>query len=41
MPQYAILIYGKQTPGGVAGIPPDVMEASTRVGERIAAPAAR
>ncbi|MET4926659.1 YciI family protein [Streptomyces sp. PSRA5] len=37
MPQYAILIYEKETPGGVADIPPDVMEANMRAGERIAA----
>lgn len=30
MPQYAILIYEKETPGGVADIPPDVMEANLR-----------
>ncbi|EST25967.1 YciI family protein [Streptomyces niveus] len=35
MPQYAILIY--ETPGGVADIPPDVMEANLRAGEQIAA----
>ena len=27
MPQYAILIFEKETPGGVADIPPEVMEA--------------
>ncbi|WP_405501052.1 YciI family protein [Streptomyces niveus] len=37
MPQYAILIYEKETPGGVADIPPDVMEANLRAGEQIAA----
>jgi hypothetical protein len=37
MPQYAILIYEKELPGGVADIPPDVMEANMRVGEQIAA----
>lgn len=37
MPQYAILIYEKETPGGVADIPPDVMEANLRGGEQIAA----
>ncbi|MFF2641037.1 YciI family protein [Streptomyces niveus] len=37
MPQYAILIYEKETPGGVADIPPEVMEANLRAGELIAA----
>ncbi|MFD7659354.1 YciI family protein [Actinosynnema sp. NPDC059797] len=37
MPQYAILIYEQETPGGVADIPPEVMEANIRAGERIAA----
>ncbi|HEY0449679.1 YciI family protein [Actinophytocola sp.] len=37
MPQYAILIYEKETPGGVADIPPEVMEANMRAGEEIAA----
>ncbi|MEV8419937.1 YciI family protein [Streptomyces niveus] len=37
MPQYAILIYEKETPGGVADIPPEVMEANLRAGEQIAA----
>jgi hypothetical protein len=41
MPQYAILIYEKETPGGVADIPPDVMEANMRVGEQIAAMGAK
>lgn len=41
MPQYAILIYEKETPGGVADIPPDVMEANMRVGEQIEAMGAR
>jgi hypothetical protein len=36
MPQYAILIYEKETPGGVADIPPEVMAANIRAGERIA-----
>ncbi|TDD80419.1 YciI family protein [Actinomadura rubrisoli] len=36
MPQYAILIYEKETPGGVADIPPEVMEANLRAGEKIA-----
>ncbi|SFA74581.1 Uncharacterized conserved protein [Amycolatopsis marina] len=37
MPQYAILIYEKETPGGVADIPPEVMEANINAGEQIAA----
>ncbi|WP_020673404.1 YciI family protein [Amycolatopsis nigrescens] len=37
MPQYAILIYEKETPGGVADIPPEVMEANLNAGEKIAA----
>jgi hypothetical protein len=37
MPQYAILIYEKELPGGVADIPPDVMAANMAAGEKIAA----
>jgi hypothetical protein len=37
MPQYAILIYEKETPGGIADIPPEVMEANLSVGDKIAA----
>ena len=37
MPQYAVLIYEKELPGGVADIPPDVMEANVAAGEKIAA----
>jgi hypothetical protein len=37
MPQYAILIYEKELPGGVADIPREVMEANMRAGEQIAA----
>jgi hypothetical protein len=37
MPQYAILIYEKELPGGVADIPPDVMAANIAAGEKIAA----
>lgn len=37
MPQYAILIYERETPGGIADIPPDVMEANLRAGEKISA----
>lgn len=36
MPRYAILIHEKETPGGVADIPPEVMEANIRAGEKIA-----
>lgn len=36
MPQYAILIYERELPGGVADIPPEVVEANVRAGERIA-----
>jgi hypothetical protein len=41
MPQYAILIYEKELPGGVADIPDEVMEANARVGEQIDAMGAR
>ncbi|TCO47282.1 YciI family protein [Actinocrispum wychmicini] len=37
MPQYAILIYEKELPGGVADIPPDVMEANIAAEGKIAA----
>jgi hypothetical protein len=37
MPQYAILIYERETPGGVADIPQEVMEANLAVGPKIAA----
>jgi hypothetical protein len=37
MPQYAILIYEKELPGGVADIPPEVMEANVRAAAEIAA----
>jgi hypothetical protein len=37
VPQYAILIYEKETPGGVADIPPEVMEANIAAGDKIAA----
>jgi hypothetical protein len=37
MPQYAILIYEKELPGGVADMPPDVMAANIAAGEKIAA----
>ena len=41
MPQYAILIYEKELPGGVADIPPEVMQANAAVGDKIAAMGAR
>ena len=41
MPQYAILIYEKELPGGVADIPPEVMEANLSVGPKITAMGAR
>ena len=41
MPQYAILIYEKELPGGFADIPPEVMEANMAVGDKIAAMGAR
>jgi hypothetical protein len=41
MPQYAILIYEKELPGGVADIPPEVMEANISAGEKIPAMGAR
>jgi hypothetical protein len=36
MTQYAVLIFERETPGGVADIPPDVMEGHLRLPERIA-----
>ncbi|WP_242891719.1 YciI family protein [Actinomadura litoris] len=41
MPQYAILIYEAELPGGAADIPPEVMEANLAAGERIAEMGAR
>jgi hypothetical protein len=41
MPQYAILIYEKELPGGSADIPAEVMEANLAVGDKIAAMGAR
>jgi len=35
MAQYAVLIYERETPNGVADIPPEVMEAHGRVEGRI------
>jgi hypothetical protein len=37
MAQYAILIYERETPGGVADIPPEVMEAHMQVPRKIEA----
>jgi hypothetical protein len=36
MAQYAILMYERETPGGVADIPPDVMQAHMELPKRIA-----
>jgi hypothetical protein len=36
MPQYAVLMYERETPGGVADIPPEVMKAHGELPERIA-----
>jgi hypothetical protein len=36
MAQYAVLIFERETPGGVADIPPEVLEAHGRLPERIA-----
>jgi hypothetical protein len=36
MAQYAILMYERETPGGVADIPPDVMQAHENLPKRIA-----
>lgn len=41
MPQYAILIYEKELPGGVDDIPPEVMEANLAVNDKITAMGAR
>jgi hypothetical protein len=41
MPQYAILIYEKELPGGFADIPAEVMEANLAVGDKITAMGAR
>jgi|ERR687893_2114518 hypothetical protein len=35
MPQYAILLFERETPGGVADIPPEVLEAHGRVPEQV------
>jgi hypothetical protein len=36
MAQYAVLIFERETPGSVADIPPDIMEAHRKLPERIA-----
>lgn len=36
MAQYAVLIYEPETPGGVADIPPEIMEAHEHLPERVA-----
>jgi len=36
MVQYAVLIFERETPGGVADIPPEIMEAHGQLPERIA-----
>ncbi|MEU8246890.1 YciI family protein [Nonomuraea sp. NPDC048916] len=36
MPQYAVLIFERETPGGVADLPPEIMEAHERLHGRIA-----
>lgn len=37
MAQYAVLIYERETPGGAADIPPEVMEAHMQVPQKIEA----
>ncbi|WP_436774436.1 YciI family protein [Yinghuangia sp. YIM S09857] len=37
MPNFAVLIYEKELPGGVADIPPEVMEANIAASDKIAA----
>jgi hypothetical protein len=39
--QYAILLYEKETPGGVADIPPEVLEAHGAVPEKVEAMGAK
>ena len=41
MPQYAILIYEKELPGGPADIPQDVMDAHMAVPDKVAAMGAK
>jgi hypothetical protein len=35
MPQYAIMLFERETPGGPADIPPEVLEAHGRVPEQV------
>jgi hypothetical protein len=41
MVQYAVFIFERETPGGVADIPPEVMQAHEQLPERIAAQGGR
>jgi hypothetical protein len=41
MPQYVILLFEKETPNGVADIPPEVMEAHGQVPEEVEAMGAK
>jgi hypothetical protein len=41
MPQYAILLFERETPGGVADVPPEVLEAHGRVPEQVEAMGAK
>ena len=41
MTQYAVIIYERETPGGVDDIPPEVLEAHGRLPERIKASGGR
>ena len=36
MPQYAVLLFERETPGGVADIPPEILEAHGKRPDRIA-----
>jgi hypothetical protein len=36
MPQYAVLLFERETPGGVADIPPEILEAHGKLPDRIA-----
>jgi hypothetical protein len=37
MPQYAIMIWERETPNGIADIPPEILEAHGRVPEQVEA----
>jgi hypothetical protein len=41
MPQYAVFMYEQETPGGIADIPPDVMEGHLTLPDRVAAQGGR